>query len=769
MYARSVASPCFLRRAVGIAAAAATLFLAAPAQPESACVEYHDRGHVRAALPLSVDELSRLTRAGQHAYLSTGSEVHVLDVSNPDAPVDVTTIAVPEPVADLHAHAGSLYLATAGGLRVYSVADPALPVPGTTLALPGSPHRLAARGNTVLVTALTGGLHVVDVTSPGAPALLATVPATSTTYDVGFHGTGATAFVIDGGSLRVVDVSTPAAPTVPWTTLQGSFAGIVGETMACVRAQAGATYLVNVWDLSSPTAPVFASSFEGTFESGVVDGGVALLAYSGAVGGEVRSYDVDDPVNPALQGLLRPYGGQDVVRTGDTVLLASRAGGLVVLDVSDPTTTLAEYETQSMAVTRMQLLDQRLHVIGRSGLCSTARYSILDGNNLSTSLPLGSASLTNGTTAFHTDGTLAVAVESIGSGLFVLDVSVPTAPTQVAQIYPGPESDVRIEGTHAYTTSPSGLLRVFDLAVPSSPTLVGSVATPGAGGSLGSVPGYLLMTDPVAGLRVYSLADPEAPVEVASGIVPDGTHAIHVPDPMAGWAALKNTTTGKIYGVGLADPENPVFFGETDALPGGGAMAVQGGQLYALADSSPWVRFFQVFDLGGSAWSVPAPPLLETVSYQGVLEFGVAWANDIAALDDGVLLGRFFSHDDFCGDTPGVNHVGYLSVFPSHCASSTAVPAVTSAARVTGARPNPFATSTAIRFDASRSGVTHVSIYDAAGRRIRDLGRFAVGAGSHERTWDGRDDGGRAVTAGVYFVRVEGPDGAATEKVVRMR
>jgi flagellar hook assembly protein FlgD len=36
-------------------------------------------------------------------------------------------------------------------------------------------------------------------------------------------------------------------------------------------------------------------------------------------------------------------------------------------------------------------------------------------------------------------------------------------------------------------------------------------------------------------------------------------------------------------------------------------------------------------------------------------------------------------------------------------------------------------------------------------------------------TWDGRDTLGRAVPAGVYFVRVEARGGTAVERLVRLR
>lgn len=60
-----------------------------------------------------------------------------------------------------------------------------------------------------------------------------------------------------------------------------------------------------------------------------------------------------------------------------------------------------------------------------------------------------------------------------------------------------------------------------------------------------------------------------------------------------------------------------------------------------------------------------------------------------------------------------------------------------------------------IAFDLPEAQAVRVRLYDAAGQRVRTLaeGRFA--AGRHERVWDGTDDAGRRVAAGVYFSRLE--------------
>ena len=52
-----------------------------------------------------------------------------------------------------------------------------------------------------------------------------------------------------------------------------------------------------------------------------------------------------------------------------------------------------------------------------------------------------------------------------------------------------------------------------------------------------------------------------------------------------------------------------------------------------------------------------------------------------------------------------------------------------------------------IRFSLAASGTAHVTVYDVAGRKVRE--------GRHALPWDGRDDAGESIGSGVYFVRIK--------------
>ena len=68
-----------------------------------------------------------------------------------------------------------------------------------------------------------------------------------------------------------------------------------------------------------------------------------------------------------------------------------------------------------------------------------------------------------------------------------------------------------------------------------------------------------------------------------------------------------------------------------------------------------------------------------------------------------------------------------------------------------------------------RPGPARVSVFDAQGARVRTLIDGELDAGAHHVDWEGTDEHGQAVRAGVYFVscRVEGR--TWSQRVVRFR
>jgi flagellar hook assembly protein FlgD len=62
-----------------------------------------------------------------------------------------------------------------------------------------------------------------------------------------------------------------------------------------------------------------------------------------------------------------------------------------------------------------------------------------------------------------------------------------------------------------------------------------------------------------------------------------------------------------------------------------------------------------------------------------------------------------------------------------------------------------------------------LDIYDANGRRVRQLGSSTRPVGEQTIAWDLRDESGRAVQAGLYFARLEVDGRVLTQKFATLR
>lgn len=88
---------------------------------------------------------------------------------------------------------------------------------------------------------------------------------------------------------------------------------------------------------------------------------------------------------------------------------------------------------------------------------------------------------------------------------------------------------------------------------------------------------------------------------------------------------------------------------------------------------------------------------------------------------------------------------------------------------ILGQYPNPANPRCEFSVLLDRDDRLDLNLLNVAGRRVRELWRGSLGAGAHRFTWDGRDDGGRDVSSGVYLLQATTPAGQQALKVVLLR
>ena len=121
-------------------------------------------------------------------------------------------------------------------------------------------------------------------------------------------------------------------------------------------------------------------------------------------------------------------------------------------------------------------------------------------------------------------------------------------------------------------------------------------------------------------------------------------------------------------------------------------------------------------------------------------------------------------------DTGTLRTCGLRLAFPPSMAEiETAEPKTPEKHFLTRAWPNPFESSTRLRFGLARAERVHLAIYNVAGQEVAVLAQGQYGAGIHNLTWHGTDTEGRPAASGIYFCRLRAGDFKATHRMVLMR
>jgi choice-of-anchor B domain-containing protein len=263
-----------------------------------------------------------------------------------------------------------------------------------------------------------------------------------------------------------------------------------------------------------------------------------------------------------------------------------------------------------------------------------------------------------------------------------------------------------------------------------------------------------------AGLRVLDLANPAAPVEVAF-------YDTYPGEPTALFQGA--------WGVDLAGGEQPVVL-----------VSDRVGGLFALR-----VKRVVQAELAGSVRSAetgaPIPGAL--VRFLNAERTAVAGLDGSFAVMTGegshalaVSAPGFLTANLEVTLTAGLDPVplrieleptGLVNGVPA----ANPMPAGTSRVTLGPAVPNPFRGATRIAYSigaAAGGGLTvshsiRLTVHDVAGRAVRNLRLPVAGAGDHQAEWDGRDEAGEPVPAGVYLLRLADGDQVRTSRVVLMR
>ena len=514
----------------------------------------------RCDVPAMAPGQMAVSDSGDYLYVvEPGFGLWIFDVSDPDQPVVAATHQLPpssQPCAcvlDVATAGDYAYLATDYGLIVMDLSAPAAPVelgpcPGVENAF-----SVAITGRYAVVNSWSGNpLSVLDISDPASPVVVGVYPGDLGTGWGWLAAAGDMAYVLDQDAaiLRAISIAEPNAPVlVGEVAISQSFAYLAANPTTVCLIPLGFNWawdsIMTLVDVSAPAHPVIMGSTPAT---GVPFAVAARDRYAFVLdAGSLQAVDVSNPRAPGFLGScqLGFWGVATVKAAGDYAYLATGHGGLLIVDVSNPTSlvyvtyTLFGGDISDVAVAgdyayAVDTWGQRITAVHASGpqigeeaggcpfyygeaiaaegthLYATAYGGALHVFDISD--PLHPTQVGECTTAAFESRTVAVSngyayIAGYGDGLAIVDVTQPAAPSQVA-VVPAVRGiwDVAVDEPYAYLAEDEAGIRVLDISTPENPIEVGSSQTWGAAVSVAASGDSICVADYGWGFDVFHRA-----------------------------------------------------------------------------------------------------------------------------------------------------------------------------------------------------------------------------------------------------------------------
>ena len=83
--------------------------------------------------------------------------------------------------------------------------------------------------------------------------------------------------------------------------------------------------------------------------------------------------------------------------------------------------------------------------------------------------------------------------------------------------------------------------------------------------------------------------------------------------------------------------------------------------------------------------------------------------------------------------------------------------------------PNPFNPTTNISYSIELKSYVNLTIYDLNGREVQQLVNESQSAGNKTIIWNGKDEFGKPVSAGVYLYKIQADKFIETRKMILMK
>ena len=694
---------------------------------------------------------------GDLVYYGVTDQFTITSFEDPANPFTSATLNLDDMIEDIvwKVSDGTTYvLATAGQtLKIIDATNPLDPTVLSTLALAGYGEGLAVSGNYAYVTAGVSGMEVIDISDPTSPSSVAVVVGGATgPWAEGINVSGDYAYVGNGSHADIYDISTPTSPSLISTIANTD--GWVQDAMpisnylyVCVWSSG-----IDVYDISDPASPTFVTALSNPKNSDIMfDGNYGYIASKES---GVTVLDVSDPAAPTTLGIHDTEGSVRKISFGSINMGGTQTGhifageesALSAVNVSDPS-NMSTSGTVAVPAPADGLCYSATVVENTAYLAYRYHIRALDITTPSVMTELGSITLAD----VGDDRPMVkkvvfkdniVFAGSRLDGLVPIDFTDPANPTLLTAPITDRTNDVAIAGNYVYAATSNNGIGVVNVTTAASPTLVGYVAESMINGRYGegvAAYGDVMVQSTWGALFFYDISSPEAPALQDTVALTTGTSWLSLDDD---YAYVHDFDSLKIFDISTLSAVVQVGGVNTGGSWDGDAFR-EGNYLYANCEAAG-IKVYDVTDVTNPT---------EVANFDMLNDARAIYVRD----------GIAYSSEKSGGFSIYTNDLGVSIDSDGSLPNSFAL---------SQNYPNPFNPSTVIEFSIPQSfGTSDVKleIYNVLGQNVRTLANTRLESGAYEVTWNGRNNSGNLVSAGMYIYRLQAGDQVISNKMILVK
>ena len=489
-----------------------------------------------------------------YAYvLNTEPGLRIIDISNPDTPLLVSTFSTPEWATAMAKSANYVYLGYSNDydlsvLLVIDVTNPATPVQVGSKSFSTSPKSIKISGNYAFIAAGSVGLRVLNIADPTNPVNVITKPVGGNAYYIQVSGNYAYLGVEDiSQSLVIMDITNPANPISKYSGWSQVSSIAIQENFAFIATNNNG---LDVCDVSNPSSP----NTVGTCyppkdpKDVVVEGNFAFV-----VGDDsgLCIIDVSEPENPYLYSSCDiPGRVNDMSFADDNLVYLTDWKGLRAIDFSNPDEPqeFGSIDFQGITPSFIAINNNYAFVYCYNWFPDENTLNVVDISNPQSPVWLSTTNLPNQVYDFDIHDNFLYMIDY--DGMNVYGIVNPSTPSLVFTYFNNYFNSIKIVGNNALITSSSEVL-IFDITDPMIPLQQGTY----------SAENYIVAIDADAnhaylayyeGLEIVDISDPTNPIKIGQiGFVDYGINDVSVANGYAYLAAYS--------GLRIIDIDNPVL------------------------------------------------------------------------------------------------------------------------------------------------------------------------------------------------------------------